>query len=184
MKSLSSKRGFTVTELAIVIAVIAVLVAVLVPTFVNLIGKANESAALQNARNTYTQMTLVASVAGDTLPDDAIIKSGDYYYTMTNGVLTSTAAPSGKTATSLENGLTVYYDDVSVAVASSKININFHTTTALSSAKLTVKDADGKIVLNGESYTDSGLAFTQSGWFSFTFVNGTETYKGVFFVAE
>ena len=39
----NSKKGFTIVELIIVIAVIAVLAAVLIPTFSNLIQKANEA---------------------------------------------------------------------------------------------------------------------------------------------
>ncbi len=38
-----SKKGFTIVELVIVIAVIAILAAVLIPTFINLTKKANES---------------------------------------------------------------------------------------------------------------------------------------------
>ena len=41
--------------MVIVIAVIAILAAVLIPTFGNVIEKANESAALQEARNIYTE---------------------------------------------------------------------------------------------------------------------------------
>ena len=37
------KRGFTIVELVIVIAVIAILAAVLIPTFTNLIKRANLS---------------------------------------------------------------------------------------------------------------------------------------------
>ena len=50
----SNKKGFTIVELVIVIAVIAILAAVLIPTFSNVISKANDSAALQSARNEYT----------------------------------------------------------------------------------------------------------------------------------
>ena len=48
------KHGFTITELVIVIAVIAILAAVLIPTFANLINKANESADLQTVKNLNT----------------------------------------------------------------------------------------------------------------------------------
>ena len=44
------KKGFTITELVIVIAVIAILAAVLIPTFTGLVGKAKESVALQESR--------------------------------------------------------------------------------------------------------------------------------------
>lgn len=45
------KRGFTVIELVIVIAVVAVLAAVLIPTFVSIIKKANESAYIQERQS-------------------------------------------------------------------------------------------------------------------------------------
>ena len=47
----SKKRGFTIVELVIVIAVIGILAGVLIPTFSNVIEKANESAALQEAQS-------------------------------------------------------------------------------------------------------------------------------------
>ena len=50
-----NKKGFTIVELVIVIAVIAVLAAVMIPTFGGMIEKANKSAALQEATNAYKQ---------------------------------------------------------------------------------------------------------------------------------
>lgn len=49
----ANKKGFTIVELVIVIAVIAILAAVLIPTFANVTNKANESAAMQKARIAY-----------------------------------------------------------------------------------------------------------------------------------
>ena len=48
MKKLN-KKGFTIVELVIVIAVIAILAAVMIPTFSGIITKAQQSAALQKA---------------------------------------------------------------------------------------------------------------------------------------
>ena len=45
------KRAFTITELVIVIAVIAILAAVLIPTFTSLINKANQSSDQSAVRN-------------------------------------------------------------------------------------------------------------------------------------
>ena len=39
----TNKKGFTIVELVIVVAVIAILAAVLIPTFSGVIRKANES---------------------------------------------------------------------------------------------------------------------------------------------
>ena len=64
---MKNRKGFTIVELVIVIAVIAILAAVLIPTFAGVIGKANESSALQTARSTLTNalnMSSTATLAG------------------------------------------------------------------------------------------------------------------------
>ena len=77
-----SKKGFTIVELVIVIAVIGILAAVLIPTFTSVIDNANRSAAQSNIKNAST--TLLADQADATLPDDVVIVSGDYYATIEN----------------------------------------------------------------------------------------------------
>ena len=54
----NSKKGFTVVELVIVIAIIAILAAVLIPTFSNVIKKANESSDIQAMRNMNTYLAV------------------------------------------------------------------------------------------------------------------------------
>ncbi len=60
---LNKKKGFTIVELVIVIAIIAILAAVLIPTFASLIRKANESADIQAVRqmNTYLAVNEVTA---------------------------------------------------------------------------------------------------------------------------
>ena len=53
-KNKKNRKGFTIVELVIVIAVIGILATVLVPTFGNVISDAKEKAALQEAKNIYT----------------------------------------------------------------------------------------------------------------------------------
>lgn len=82
----SNKKGFTIVELVIVIAVIAILAAVLIPTFSNVVEKANESKDMQAARIAYENYladhaTDVGGVAGINL----CIKSGERFYIVTNG---------------------------------------------------------------------------------------------------
>ena len=60
----SKKRGFTIVELVIVIAVIAILAGVLIPTFVSIINKANESNDIQAVRNMNTFLAS-AKVTGE-----------------------------------------------------------------------------------------------------------------------
>lgn len=77
------KKAFTITELVIVIAVIAILAAVLIPTFSTVIGKANESAAMQECRNEWTNMS-VDVMAEENASDGYMFKinkgGNDYYF--------------------------------------------------------------------------------------------------------
>ena len=52
----NNKKGFTIVELVIVIAVIAILAGVLIPTFAGITTKAKKSAALQEATNLYKEV--------------------------------------------------------------------------------------------------------------------------------
>ena len=51
----NNKKGFTIVELVIVIAVIAILAGVLIPTFSGIVKKAQLSAAAQEATNVYKE---------------------------------------------------------------------------------------------------------------------------------
>ena len=68
-----NKKGFTIVELVIVIAVIAILAAVMIPTFSGIVDKAKNSAALQEVKNAYTA-TLVAELETEETTDDVISK--------------------------------------------------------------------------------------------------------------
>lgn len=54
----NKKKGFTIVELVIVIAVIAILAAVLIPTFSNVIRKANEASDTALAKNMNTALSV------------------------------------------------------------------------------------------------------------------------------
>ena len=54
----SKKKGFTIVELVIVIAVVAILAAVLIPTFSNLVKKANLSADQVAVKNMNTALAV------------------------------------------------------------------------------------------------------------------------------
>lgn len=82
----NNRKGFTIVELVIVIAVIAILAGVLIPTFGSIIDSANENAALQKARNMYT--VYLNDVKAN--PADLVyIEADDYYFQVVNGELKS-----------------------------------------------------------------------------------------------
>ena len=103
-----NKKGFTIVELVIVIAVIAILAAVLIPTFSGIIEKANKSAALQEARNAYTELY------ADDIQDGVIDgKINGTAITLDTGVTYTTDA--GKVTAfsyTADNGKTVSFDGV------------------------------------------------------------------------
>lgn len=86
----NNKKGFTIVELVIVIAVIAILSAVLIPTFSSVIGNAQNTARDQEASNVYKQYLEEFDYTKGSLPVKdgylAYVK-GDvtYYYTIENG---------------------------------------------------------------------------------------------------
>ena len=64
-----NKKGFTIVELVIVIAVVAILAAVLIPTFVSVTKKANESADIQACRQMNTYLAINEVTEGKTIDD-------------------------------------------------------------------------------------------------------------------
>ena len=89
MKKLN-KKGFTIVELVIVIAVIAILAGVLIPTFATVVDKANQSKAMQEAKNAYEMYLAEYAETGKNL-QNLCIKSGKYYFYVNNGSFDSTA---------------------------------------------------------------------------------------------
>ena len=83
---MKNRKGFTIVELVIVIAVIAILAAVLIPTFSGVIQKANESSAQQEARTALSNSLSMSSNATLTNGTLFVIKNGnEYYYYAYNG---------------------------------------------------------------------------------------------------
>lgn len=89
----NAKKAFTITELVIVIAVIAILAAVLIPTFTYVVNKARESAAMQACKNVSTQVLSYELEEGGDIEGYYFV-SGDYTYQFKNGQLQQVDAPT------------------------------------------------------------------------------------------
>ncbi len=69
MKKLNNKKGFTIVELVIVIAVIGILAGVLIPTFSGIQQSAKESAAFQECKNVLSS---VLALNGGAIPANTL----------------------------------------------------------------------------------------------------------------
>lgn len=95
---MKNRKGFTITELVIVIAVIAILAAVLIPTFSSIIGKANESAALQEARNINTEYLAEINYAAGAVAGNYYIQVGNFWFEVNAGTLDADALENAPTS--------------------------------------------------------------------------------------
>lgn len=151
MKKLN-KKGFTIVELVIVIAVIAILAGVLIPTFATVVDKANQSKAMQEAKNEYE--AYLAEYAKDLDGTQNLdVVSGKYYFEVRNGKFDTTA----KTVTKDQfNGK----DDKSKAYKKST-DTKFETGTTYYTATTTEGTTTYAEVGSSATYNDQTTYYVQ-----------------------
>lgn len=112
MKKKSNKKGFTIMEMLIVVAIIAVLAAIAIPTFNGALTKSKEAADVANIRAAYAEITVAYLTDNEPYPanDTAFLAKVDGGKLNYNGKLTSYVAPTANakgeivyTATKLTN---------------------------------------------------------------------------------
>ena len=92
----NNKKGFTIVELVIVIAVIAILAAVLIPTFSGVVDKAQESAAQQELVAAYKEAFALA-IADGYITDTEAVTVNEFTFTFgaDGDTCTASAYPTG-----------------------------------------------------------------------------------------
>lgn len=71
LKKFTNKKGFTLMEMLIVVAIIAVLVAIAIPTFSGALTKSKEATDVANIRAYYAQLQIEAIDKGTTAVSNA-----------------------------------------------------------------------------------------------------------------
>lgn len=105
MKNKANKKGFTIMEMLIVVAIIAVLAAILIPTFNGALVKSKEAADVANIRAGYAQLQVEMLTDNAAVPDETKFLS-DYV-----GVTLNYGGQGGKfTYTKTDDTATIKYD--------------------------------------------------------------------------
>ena len=109
-----NKRGFTIVELVVVIAVIAILAAILIPTFANLIRRANESSDMQLIRNLNTALVSDSATNGKhTTMQSALDAAEKFGYDVSK---INASATDNEILWDSKNDVFCYYNDETKAV--------------------------------------------------------------------
>ena len=104
-----TKRGFTIVELVIVIAIIAILAAILVPTFSTVIENAKETSRASEIKSCYTEYVNKnaekTEVTINGIDDYIYSKNGTTFYAKDGKVTNETADGA---AIDTNNGWSIY----------------------------------------------------------------------------
>ena len=103
MKKLLNKKGFTLMEMLIVVAIIVILVAISIPTFSNSLDsakQATDAANLRSAKSALVMQTMNGAGADEITLSAAAGVAENYYYDFNQGKFVTGGATAADTAKS------------------------------------------------------------------------------------
>ena len=145
-----NKKGFTLVELIVVMAIIAVLAAILVPTMLGFMNNAKYTQANANAKTIYTA---VNSVVADYCTDNAALGSSTTANVDSAALGSFAIGACSQDMTSFLDGMTgkgfVMLNDSGTGVAFSTWSLSDPGATRIKKSAQkanTAKDADGNVI--------------------------------------
>ena len=141
MKSLfkkirGNKKGFTLAELLVVVAIVGILVAISIPVFTSQLAKARKATNQANMR------AAKAAAVAQYLTDNEDGKEAVYYdYDLEKGIATKGTADSTLTATAIEDAVSdKRYTAIQVSVKAAEISTDGNTGN-------TTVESEGDVVI-------------------------------------
>jgi type IV pilus assembly protein PilA len=116
MKKLNKKKGFTLAELLVVVAIIAVLVAISIPIFTSQLNKAKKATNEANLR------AAKAAAVSQYLTDENT-ESVSYVYDLKNGTITSGATSGALVQNISEATDKATYETITVNVSGAAVTL-------------------------------------------------------------
>ena len=102
MEKIRNKKGFTLAELLIVVAIIAVVVAIAIPVFTTQLEKSREATDVANVRSAYAEVVAEALSQGTPAEISAVVTLKQQVEDWQGADPTSTLAQLGATYTGFE----------------------------------------------------------------------------------
>lgn len=148
----NNKKGFTLVELVIVVAVMAVLVAVAIPTVSSIVGTAEESVAESNAKVIESMIKLEQANNENTSLDETIID---------NALTDAKLGITGIFEFNSETGRVVPKTELTTAPKSDTFEPHIYYIDCDAEAEATEEKTEGEVTIPAQTAVDNSVIVTK-----------------------